>query len=344
MTFRSLIAGTCLALMSVSYSSAAPLRNFRVGEWFAGAYSKDSTGEFSHCGASATYKSGISTVFAISKNLTWSMGFYNPAWRLSPKSTYDIAFTVDDMSPILAKAVAIDPSQVEVALQDSSELFARFRRGYLLTVAAADQVFRFNLTGTSQLLPVLLRCAAQNGNPGIVANPFEKSRPVVEKTKPTVAPASDRSAERAEATTLVANLLSQAGIQGFVLLDPNELPSIKADAKWRAGDLFGTITVAPDILPTQISEVPATLIGRDAKACKGTFLSGAIQDEPKNSFARIFTTCNDGKDTVTVYYLAVPRKAGGAYIMTTATVGLETPAKEADSNIRTAVYKVLPRN
>ena len=80
-------------------------------------------------------------------------------------------------------------------------------------MAAADQVFQFNLTGTSQLLPVLLRCAMQNGNPEIATNPFEG--PVVSKSKPTNTRASDRSAERAEATILAANLLSQAGIQGF---------------------------------------------------------------------------------------------------------------------------------
>ena len=246
------------------------------------------------------------------------------------------------MPPIAAKAYAISAEHVTVPLQDSTELFARFRRGNVLRVAAADQVFSFNLTGTSQLLPILLRCALQNGNPAIVTNPFEKSRPIVEKAKPSTTPA-DRSAERAEATILAANLLSQAGIQGFVLLDQSELPDVKADAKWRSENLFGTITVVPDIQPSQISEVPSVLIGGAAKACKGTFLSGAIPDESKNSFARIFTTCNNGKDTTTVYYLAVPRKAGGAYIMTTAAVGSEVPAKEADSNIRTAAYKVLPQ-
>ena len=271
------------------------------------------------------------------------MGFVSPTWRLSTGSAYDIAFTVDDMPSISAKAVALGRNHVAVTLQDSSELFARFRRGNVLRVATADRIFSFNLTGTSKLLPVLLRCAMQNGNPEIDTNPFEKSRPLVEKARPTTTRASDRSAERAEATILAANLLSQAGIQGFVLLDQNELPDVKADAKWRSENLFGTITVVPDIQPSQINEVPSVLIGGAAKACKGTFLSGAIQDEPKNSFARIFTTCNNGKDTTTVYYLAVPRKAGGAYIMTTAAVGSEVPAKEADSNIRTAVYKVLPQ-
>lgn len=344
MTFRAFVAGACLALILVSHSSAATLRSFRIGAWQAGAYSNDSTGVFSHCAATASYKSGIYVVFSISKNATWTVGFANPEWRLSQGDTYNIAFTVDDMPPIAAKAYAISTGHVSVLLQDSSELFARFRRGNVLRVAAADRVFSFNLTGTSQLLPALLRCAMQNGNPKIVTNPFEKSAPVVSKSKLTTTSASDRSAERAEATTLVANLLSQAGIQGFVLLDPTDLPDVKADAKWRAGDLFGTITVFPDIKTSQIAEVPAVLIGGAAKTCKGTFLSGAIKDETNNSFARIFTTCNDGKDTTTVYYLAIPRKAGGAYIITTAVVGSETPAKEADSNIRTAVYKVLPRN
>ena len=68
------------------------------------------------------------------------------------------------MPPIRAKARAVKALFVEVALDESSELFARFRRGRVLRVAGADQVFSFNLTGTSQLLPALLTCAANRGS------------------------------------------------------------------------------------------------------------------------------------------------------------------------------------
>jgi hypothetical protein len=178
MIFRRITLNACLALLVVSNSAAAPLRNFKVGGWLAGAYSNDSTGEFSHCAASAAYGSGISVFFAISKDFTWRMSFSKPEWKLSTGAAYDIAFTVDNMPPVVSRAVAVGSNQVVVALNDSSDLFQRFRRGFVLSVAAADQVFRFNLTGTSQLLPVLLRCAMQNGNPQIAQPCYCLIRPV----------------------------------------------------------------------------------------------------------------------------------------------------------------------
>ena len=107
MILRRLVAGVCLGLISVSYSSAATQRNFRVGAWEVGIYSNDSTGEFSHCTGSATYKSGITVGFSISKNLNWAIVLFKPTWKLSTGTSYDIVFTVDDMPPIPAKAVAL---------------------------------------------------------------------------------------------------------------------------------------------------------------------------------------------------------------------------------------------
>jgi hypothetical protein len=48
--------------------------------------------------------------------------------------------------------------------------------------------------------------------------------------------------------------------------------------------------------------------------------------------------------SVTSYYLAVPRKAGGIYILRTmTTAGSEKPAKEADASIRKAVFSAVPK-
>jgi hypothetical protein len=42
------------------------------------------------------------------------MAFAHPSWRLTQGQTYDIAFTVDQMSPLRARAVAVGPNLVEV--------------------------------------------------------------------------------------------------------------------------------------------------------------------------------------------------------------------------------------
>jgi len=327
----AIVSLTCAA-------SAATMRNFKVGDWIAGAFSSDSTREFSHCAATGTYRSGISVIFAINRNFHWSMGFVHPSWTLRPGAVFDIAFTVDEMQPIMAKARALNAMAVEVDLEDSSELFARFRRGQVLRVAAASQVFSFNLTGTSQLLPSLLTCAANRGAATqMAANPFE--------TKPGKSSGSNPSADpntKAEAMAVAANLLAAAGIQGFTLLGPNEHPEFPGDARWMLGDdTMGAINVFPTAPQKELKSLPAWLIGRGAEACKGTFFSGAIPDDDASSLARVFTMCQVGNDGYTVYYLGAPRRAGGVYLITTMSRGSEKPAKETDTQLRSVVLKAL---
>lgn len=326
----------CITFIS-SGANAETIRNFRVAGWLAGAYTATGTRDFSHCAATARYGSGVSVSFSINKNFNWSMGFSNPAWQLNRGHSFDIAFTVDDMSPLTAKAVAITHNMVEVYLADSRELFSRFQRGYVLRVAGANQVFNFNLTGTSQLLPALLSCAENRGmTPRVASNPFEK------KEAPKSAESSgDRANSTAEALTLAANLLSLSGAQGFHLLAPTDMPEIKGHARWVDGNTFGTIHVLPTASATDLKNLSGYLIGEDAKTCKGAYFSGALPDEDKAIVTRVFTTCQaDNDKPFTTYYLAMPRKAGGAYVISTIAIGAEQPAKEKDSLLRAAVFKL----
>src|SRR6266545_3873692 len=176
--------GAVLALMSVlGAATAAQISNFNVAGWRGGAYTNQAGNQFNHCGASATYNSGIVVSFAVSRAYQWSMAFSHGAWRLTPGQSYNIAFTVDQAAPLGARAIAISTNQVEVVLADSSQLFQRFRQGQQLRVAAAGQVFTFNLTGTSQVLPTLLQCVRANldphpgAAPSVAANPFVTPAP-----------------------------------------------------------------------------------------------------------------------------------------------------------------------
>src|SRR5215510_6034535 len=190
-------------------ASAELMYNFPVGTWSAGAYTKQNTMQFNHCAASATYNSGILMSFSVSRSFAWSMAFAHPTWRLTQGQSYDIAFTVDQMSPLRARAIAIGSNMVEVPLADSTELFQRFRQGYQLRVGAAGQVFAFNLTGTSQVLPALLRCVQANlqpsGSTTAAANPFATPAPA--NTAATPASQGRPAAYRAEAVSLAANIL-----------------------------------------------------------------------------------------------------------------------------------------
>jgi hypothetical protein len=74
---------TCAILLAChTVAFAKPIRLFNVANWKAGAYAKDATDQFSHCAASARYKSGITVYFSINRSFEWSMGFSNPTWKL----------------------------------------------------------------------------------------------------------------------------------------------------------------------------------------------------------------------------------------------------------------------
>jgi hypothetical protein len=331
------VFGAVLSLVAGTRSvSAEPLYNFHVGSWSAGAYTKQNTRQFNHCAAAATYNSGIMMFFSVSRSFAWSMGFAHPAWRLTQGQSYDIAFTVDQATPIGARAIAIGPGQVEVPLADSTELFQRFRQGYQLRVAAAGQVLAFNLTGTSQVLPALLRCVQANLQPSgtttVVANPFAAPAP-------TNTPASQGrpSAYRAEAVALVANILGSAGVVGFQIAEGD---NGFVDAAWRADRLFGMVRIEPKEPPALIS---AGMIAVDAAGCRSKFASGSMPATGNNDLPRMFTKCGDGDQGYTVFYFILPRKAGGHYLIGTGASGSDEPARQVESDIRQATLKVVGR-
>src|SRR5262249_27779588 len=138
-------------------------------------------------------------------------------------------------------ATAIGPNSVETVLADSAALFAQFRRGRQLRVAAASQVFSFNLDGTSALLPALLNCVQQELAGG--ANPFaSRAAPSTQSTASRADPSY-----QAEATVILANVLASAQLSGFSVAPAEEAAKFKADALWTATDLIGMLKVAPGV-------------------------------------------------------------------------------------------------
>lgn len=210
-----IIWSALVALMAwVPGTVAATLTNTHYGNWVIGAYSNESTGEFSHCAASAQYNSGIALVFSISRSYDWSLGFASAAWSLQPEANYPLDLSIDGV-PVLSKdAVAISSDMAMLHLADSSALFELFRRGQILTVSGAGQRIPFALTDTAKILPRLLVCVRLQTETAesSVGNPFGGS-----KTSHTRN--ADRSvSHQAEAQSLLEGALARAGINNYSLL------------------------------------------------------------------------------------------------------------------------------
>ncbi len=338
---------------------SAVIDKFKVRNWNVASYSDDA-GAFTHCAASAEYRNGITLIFSINKNLGWSISFSNPSWQYEIGDTFNVAFTVDRMEPVSEAANAITASGVEIALADSGQLFRKFRRGSRLRVATENQIYDFNLTGTDEMLTVLLDCARQNGGREEEETPVASNRfgpaPTIPTPRsiptPTSLPRPGSSSNRdssgdpnlkAEATALAANLLSTAKVSGFRLLAPSEQPELKGEARWTVPQGLGTIQVFPAMSKEDEKSLGGQLVAGHAQVCKGKFSSGSLPDDGKDDRARVYSTCETDSGTVKLYHFTVPRASGGIYVFTTGSQGSEADVKKLDGDIRAAAYQVIAK-
>jgi hypothetical protein len=344
----SWLLGLVAAVGFASLAEAATVKTFKAGTWDASVHAED--GVFTHCAASAVYKSGIAVIFSIDKSFSWVVAFSHRNWKYEIGETYPVAFTVDDMKPLTARATAYTTSAVRIQLKDSAELFARFKQGRVLRVATARKtVFEFNLTGTNEMLAVLLDCAGAKGglkSVPMVSNPFgtsSASAPSQSPPRSAPPPQLNDAAFQAEATALAANLLSAADMTGYRMMETAEVPQMKGDVRWiiPSKEAIGSIRIFPSMDKEEQRAIGGQLIADDAKECRGKFASGSMPEDDKGGTARAFTVCEAGSGPITMYYFTVPRSRGGAYVIATGSFGEAARAKEQHEEFRSAAYRFL---
>jgi hypothetical protein len=345
-----MIWGGFVALVLISSAQSATLWDERVAQWLVGAYSNEQTGSFNHCAASASYKSGVLLVFYVGADYSWAMTFANLKWSLKPGNEYSVRYWIDTNEPEYAMAVAKSTQMVDIPLKDSPELFNKFRRGYTLFVSAQSMDFQFNLTDSSRVLAYLLECVKSGGRKPVISvatssNPFAApNAPAPSTASRSAQPSADAqlAAERAEATVVAANLMSELRINGFKILRPEEMPKgMTADAVWQSDAAMGSVTILRS--GTDAGAVPPIIISNDAKSCKKAFASGSLPPDTGSTVTRLFTRCGTGSDAFIGNYLILPRRAGGLYVIGTYTVGEEEASKALDAGIRQAVFRALPK-
>jgi len=153
------ILAICILALAGEAAFAKKINSLRSGNWKGGAYTNNQTGRFSHCAASVKYKSGILLLFSVTRTRRWNMGLSNNAWDLTPRQKYPVEYRVDRGNLIRGTAIAKGRTLVQVFLPTSDRLFRQFKYGQRLTIWAARQRMRFNLSGTSKMLSLLLKCA-----------------------------------------------------------------------------------------------------------------------------------------------------------------------------------------
>jgi hypothetical protein len=321
-------------------AATIPGSEFTVGNWQGWAYT-DSNGAFSHCAIITDYKSGISLVFALSAR-TWSMGLSDSAWSLQVGQQYPVTYSIDGEGSYSATAVAIDSNTVEIELENSVNMFNRFRWGNVLNIYTVSQNLTFYLTGTSAGLVALGQCYSARGtiassNPFAVANtqsnPFAPQSLSSGSGQPGYA-----EADRAEAATLAANLLGTVGTTNFHILTEDETPkeSKGYSTVWLAEKIVGVINIDRPTAGITEDNIAGSIISGDEANCKGKFASGAMPDDTgsNTNLKQLFTSCQENEAAATtVYYLIFPRPKGGYYIIGTFTTSDPGNAERAESGL-----------
>src|SRR5262249_30309131 len=134
---------------------------------------------------------------------------------------------------------------------------------------------------------------------------------------------------QAEATVVLANVMSATKVPGFSIMPAEEAAKYNWHALWLGTGGLRALNVVPDA-QVDDAKLASVRVARDAEACKGAFLSGSLPDVSRNRSVRLFTSCDDDKTgAITTYYLAVRRPKGGLYVFTTFSATQET-VKQAD--------------
>jgi len=278
----------------------------------------------------------------------WTFELSNPSWNFPKGSTFEVAFGSGNRSYFRQSVAALEPQLVRVLLPDSVNSFEAFRRLPKLELVAGGLTSQFDLNYGNQVLTALVKCVQRYGATA-------KSRAAVAAwLRSPIGPAKRPSADpgiQKEASSLAANIVSEADITNATTLKPNDsLPEARSDAAWKVGEIIFTVSILSQGDMPEIGDLTDLIIGGDAQNCRGDFFSGAMLDAIETvNVARAYTNCQTPQTSASIYYFVAPRKQGGLYLVKTIANGVEvTPtgeknAKDLDGKIRASFMAALAK-
>ncbi len=372
---RKIIGSLAVGLSVVMLSSTAQAYKINVAGWKGGSYNSKSTGRFSHCVVSARYKRGDRLLLSINRKYVFSLGIADRRWNMRRGSKYSVTLRVDNRQSFQRTAVAVANNQLVIRINDRATFFKMVKAGRTLWVNANGLNRGYSLRGTSRALNATLRCVkrklrfASNENfdqprevdqprnpigsqdiepvmPGETATAPRKFAGLPPKRKLQQKRRSQNALSDQAALIQTINLLSEAGISGYKLLEKNPFKGAGYQVAWRysagrRGALATFKNRKPDFVDTQTSK----LLGSDAKVCKGKFASGFRKSDSSAAWSgrRLFTVCSgssNGNDFAINYSIGL-QPSGIATIVAThiSGVGLDNSETDDSEQIDQAIYQ-----
>lgn len=376
---KKIVGTVAFGLSLAMLASSAQAYKINVSGWKGGSYNSKSTGRFSHCVVSARYKRGDRLLLSINRKYIFSLGIADKRWNLRKGAKYSVTLRVDRRKRFVRTAVAVSTRQLVIRINDRATFFRMVKSGRTLYIDANGLDRGYSLRGTSRALNATLRCvknklryASDDGydQPRRVDQPRSIYEPKgVEgrtkgletrrtKTRPQQFASVNRrklpQKRRKAASGLsdqkalihAINLLSDAGISGYKLLEKNPFKNAGYQVAWRyskgrRGALATFKNRKKDFVDTQTSK----LLGSDAKACKGQFASGFRKSDASKKWAgrRLFTVCSNSSNgnDFTIHYSIGLQPSGVATIVATHlnSQGLSNGETDDSEQIDQSIYK-----
>lgn len=374
MTVRRAILGTMLSLLALATAALnepadakGPYGSVSVAGWSGGAYTDDNTGKFSSCIASASYKSGINFGVLALPTYNWALAFIHPGWSLSQGQKFPIVLSFDGRNSYNVEGSVWSANMVVVPMPNDSSLIKAFRAARTMSAFAQGNLFQFDLNGTAVLLPSLANCVRMINAGGLAAatnftvQPGAPSAQRPGAPSAATAPAATASTQPSRASEdspelqlevmqIASNFILKASLSHPAILGGGERPVwlTSGGVAWKADNATGFVRIVPPQRNVDGLEVAATIIGNDARDCKGKFISARNSELVDSAVVfRGMSSCEDSEKSDIAEYFIFPRKGGGyvlfSVITPTKPVGngggqqLQT-REEANANFRKAAY------
>jgi hypothetical protein len=166
---RLLVAALCGAVLWCSGAAAQirelPGTRFISGAWAGYAY-RNVNNPYGGCFVAAPRPGATALGFFIATSATTPMNLQmaitNRAWNLAVGRDYAMAYWVDNNERLSVTGRATSKTVVLFDIEDTTEIFERFRAGNTLNILGEGRLVSFSLSGTSAALDRLRECFERN--------------------------------------------------------------------------------------------------------------------------------------------------------------------------------------
>lgn len=164
-----------------------------------------------------------------------------------------------------------------------------------------------------------IELAARDAAPGsdAVAGVEASAEPVTEPEAESEAEVEDEGEYQlfsgSDAVVFASNLLADAGITRYTILDPSENPMEGFDVVWTYdNDIIGALAGYKNMEEVDLDEAADQVMVDDRAACEAGFRSGKKGGEQigKVIVRRLFTACRSGEDPMEIHYTLFKTPSG----------------------------------